>query len=67
MKLTDIKISEYKKGLDNKNYRILLIFENNYPITFWIGTDMPHNHLVETLLSTVSNIVHYSSVKDESN
>lgn len=67
MILNDIKISEHKKESDNsKSYRIILIFENNYQTSFWIGTDTPHNHLVETLLSTASNIVHYSSIKDES-
>lgn len=67
MILSKIVISEHKSRQDDSvSHRILLEFDNNYQTSFWLGTGTPYNHLVESLLSTASNIVHYSAVKDES-
>lgn len=45
--------------------RVLLVFENGQQVSFWVGEDMEHEHLVETLLAAVSDIVY--KVKREEN
>jgi hypothetical protein len=45
--------------------RVLLVFDNGQQCSFWIGKDMEHEHLVETLLSTASDIVHKAKIENE--